>query len=139
MGFEKLKEGPLTSDALAEATKTDKRYIKEWCLNMAATGFLSYGEGSYGLTDDFRAALTGPGDCMARTSCVPAIMDADRLTQVYKTGKGIGWSQHKAGLQSGAYRLTKPLYEGNLVNILPEEIKEKLENGGALADVGCGE
>src|SRR3954466_699501 len=51
LGFYRaLAAGPLTPRLLAERTGTDERYVREWCGNQAASGYLTYDPASGAFT-----------------------------------------------------------------------------------------
>jgi 2-polyprenyl-3-methyl-5-hydroxy-6-metoxy-1,4-benzoquinol methylase len=68
-------------------------------------------------------------------------LDADKVAQSFKTGRGVDWGQHHNLLFEGTERFFRPGYNANLIaSWIPalEGVKEKLEKGALVADVGCG-
>ena len=63
----------------------------------------------------------------------------DKLVKAFKSGEGIPWGEQSPLLFSNTCRYFKPFYEGMLLSILPPEVHTKLNEGGRLADVGCGQ
>jgi 2-polyprenyl-3-methyl-5-hydroxy-6-metoxy-1,4-benzoquinol methylase len=66
---------------------------------------------------------------------------ADRLTEAFRTGKGIGWHEHDHGVFHGVERFYRSGYVGNLVQTwIPtlDGVEAKLRAGAYVADVGCG-
>ena len=64
-----------------------------------------------------------------------------RITDAFRTGKGVGWHEHDPKLFEGTERFFRPGYAVNLVPTwIPalEGVQAKLEKGGRVADVGCG-
>ena len=64
-----------------------------------------------------------------------------KVAQAFRTGKGVGWHEHDPNLFHGTERFFRPGYNANLVNAwIPalEGVREKLEQGARVADVGCG-
>lgn len=53
-------EGSVTSADLARKTSTNERYIREWLINQAASGYVDYdaGSGRYSLSPEQHVALT---------------------------------------------------------------------------------
>ncbi len=139
--------GPLTSEELAKRTGTTERYVREWLASQAAGGYASYdgSTGRYFLTEEQAFALTNengpvflPG---AFQLALSAVKSEPRLAQAFKTGEGVGWHEHDAGLFSGTERFFRPGYAANLISSwIPalEGIDEKLKSGANVADVGCG-
>lgn len=67
--------------------------------------------------------------------------DEEKLTDVFRTGKGLGWHEHEKGLFEGCERFFRPGYLANLTTQwIPalDGVEAKLESGGRAADIGCG-
>jgi SAM-dependent methyltransferase len=67
--------------------------------------------------------------------------DTPKIVQAFKSGQGLAWHEHNGCLFCGTERLFRPTYNHHLVNEwLPalDGVVKKLENGGSVADVGCG-
>jgi len=70
--------------------------------------------------------------------------DEPKVLEVFKTGKGIAWSDHDKDLCSGAERFFRPAYTANLVSSwIPAlnngRVEQGLKQGGLIvADIGCG-
>ena len=139
--------GPLTAPDLAQRTGTTERYVREWLLNQAAGGYVSYApdSGRYHLTPEQAFALADesspaymPGAFQLVTSVLrdePAIADA------FASGRGLDWGEHDPGLFEGTERFFAPGYRANLVGSwIPalDGVREKLEAGARVADIGCG-
>jgi SAM-dependent methyltransferase len=138
---------PVTPKELAKKTKTAERYVREW-LNANAAGQLvqfDAGSGKFFLTpeqalvlalDDTPVHLPGFYHLLASL-----MKDEEKLTKIYKTGKGMGWHEHEKGLFEGTERFFRPTYLANLVSSwIPalEGVEEKLKAGARVADIGCG-
>lgn len=64
-----------------------------------------------------------------------------RITESFRTGVGMGWHEHEDGVFHGCEKLLRPSYAANLVGSwIPalHGVKDKLEAGARVADVGCG-
>ena len=67
--------------------------------------------------------------------------DEEKITEIYRTGKGMAWHEHEKGLFEGCERFFRPTYLANLVsNWIPalEGVEKKLKAGARVADIGCG-
>jgi SAM-dependent methyltransferase len=67
--------------------------------------------------------------------------DEPTVTEAFKSGKGIGWHEHRACLFRGTERFFRTSYVHHLIGEwLPalEGVVAKLERGARVADVGCG-
>jgi hypothetical protein len=74
---------------------------------------------------------------------VPASMwfDEDKAVEAFRTGKGIAWGDHDGRLYCGVAAFYRNAYRASLVaEWLPalDGVVDKLEQGIAVADVGCG-
>ena len=142
--FRALRElGPTTPVDLAKRTGTHERYIREWLSAMAAGGYITYesGSGQFSLSEEQALALIDadlPGAFMLAQATVKS---EPRITEAFRSGKGMGWHEHDPGLFEGTERFFRPGYAVNLVPTwIPalEGVQAKLEKGGRVADVGCG-
>jgi SAM-dependent methyltransferase len=145
--YKALAAGPATSAELAAKTSTDERYVREWLAQQAAGGYITYDEKSnkFSLSpeqaftlanEDSPAYLPGAFEvALASLAAVP------RITDCFRTGAGMGWHEHVEGVFHGCEKFFRPGYAANLVNSwIPalSGVKEKLEAGAKVADVGCG-
>jgi SAM-dependent methyltransferase len=139
--------GPLTPQELADRTDTAERYVREWLNNQAAGGYVEYDPetGRYLLPPEQAMALTDenspayiPGFFQI---AIGSVLDSPRITEVVRTGEGIGWGDHVHDVHEGCERFFRPGYNANLIGSwLPalDGVVEKLERGAKVADVGCG-
>lgn len=139
--------GPLTPAELAARTETNERCVSEWLAAQAAAGYVEYDEKTqrYTLPDEHAAALVdeeSPACVLGGFQGMTAAMRAEpKVAQAFKSGKGVGWHEHDPDLFIGTERFFRPGYNANLVSDwIPslEGVKERLESGGRVADVGCG-
>jgi SAM-dependent methyltransferase len=139
--------GPQTSAELASRTGTAERYVREWLASQAAGGYASYDPATqrFFLTEEQAFALTDengpvflPGAFQVALS---AVRSEPRIADAFKTGEGVGWHEHDAGLFCGTERFFRPGYAANLVaSWIPalDGLDEKLRFGAKVADIGCG-
>jgi SAM-dependent methyltransferase len=138
---------PVTPAQLAERTGTAERYIREWLNANAAGKFVEYdaASGTYFMTPEQALALAQedtpihlPGFYHMLASLMK---DEEKITEIYRTGKGMGWHEHEKGLFEGCERFFRPTYLANLVSSwIPalEGVEAKLKAGARVADIGCG-
>jgi 2-polyprenyl-3-methyl-5-hydroxy-6-metoxy-1,4-benzoquinol methylase len=141
------ESGPVSSDDLAKKTSTAPRYVREWCAAQAASGYIEYdAKGDrYSMTPEQAALFADPNSPTffpGMFDIAAAMMrDEPKISEAFKTGKGVGWHEHDACLFHGTERFFRPGYAANLISswlpALPGVI-EKLERGAEVADVGCG-
>ena len=70
-----------------------------------------------------------------------AVRDEPKITEAFRTGKGVGWHEHHGCLFRGTERFFRTSYNHHLVKEwLPalDGVTAKLERGALVADVGCG-
>jgi len=146
--YREMADGkPVTSAELAERTGTAERYVREWLNANAASKYLEYHADSqtYSMTPE-QAFILGmedtpvhlPGFFHMVASCMK---DEEKLTEIFRTGKGFGWHEHEKGLFEGCERFFRPNYLANLTtNWIPalDGVEDKLRRGARVADVGCG-
>jgi len=142
--FRALRElGPITAADLAKRTGTHERYVREWLAAMAAGGYVSYesaGE-EFSLSEEQALALLDADLPGAFLLAQATVKSEPRITDAFRSGKGVGWHEHDPGLFEGTERFFRPGYAVNLVPTwIPalEGVQAKLEQGGRVADVGCG-
>lgn len=139
--------GPLTAQDVAQRTGTDPRYVHEWLSAQAAGGFVTYDakSGTFTLPDEQAFALAiedSPAYIPGAFQIISAVVkDESKITEAFRTGDGVGWDEHDAALFEGTERFFRPNYAAHLVNEwIPalDGVKEKLERGARVADIGCG-
>jgi SAM-dependent methyltransferase len=138
---------PVTPAELAKKTGTTERYVREWLNANAAGQLVQYdaAAGTFFMTpeqalvlalDDTPVHLPGFYHLLASL-----MKDEEKLTEIYRTGKGMGWHEHEKGLFEGTERFFRPTYLANLVSSwIPalEGMEAKLKAGARVADIGCG-
>jgi len=139
--------GPLTPAQLAQKTSTDERYVREWLNANAASSYITYDAATktYTLPPEQAFALAvedSPAFLPGAFQIIGAIMrDEPKITDAFRTGRGVGWHEHDAELFQGTERFFRPNYAANLIaQWIPSltGIRERLDSGGRVADVGCG-
>src|SRR3984893_7843428 len=146
--YKALVAEPLTSAEIAAQTKTDERYVREWLGSQAAGGYVTYDEktNKFSLSEEQAFALANedspaylPGAFELALGSLAAI---PRIAESFRSGAGMGWHEHDAGVFHGCEKFFRPGYAANLVSSwIPalKDVKEKLEAGAQVADVGCGQ
>jgi ubiquinone/menaquinone biosynthesis C-methylase UbiE len=145
--YRALARGPRTPGELAKATETAERYVAEWLAANAASGYVEYDAetGKYFMTAEQAFTLSDPNSPAyipgAFLVAMSMFRDEAKVTEVFKTGKGLGWHEHDRCLFEGTEKFFRPSYAANLVSSwIPslDGTKAKLEAGARVADVGCG-
>ena len=139
--------GPMTSAELAAKTNTTERYVREWLAAQAAGGFITYDAATkkYELPPEHAMALADeqspvflPGFFQIVGACM---RDEAKISDAFRSGKGVGWHEHDHALFSGTERFFRPNYRAHLINEwIPAlgDVAAKLKAGAKVADVGCG-
>ncbi|WP_043160525.1 class I SAM-dependent methyltransferase [Bradyrhizobium sp. Ai1a-2] len=141
------EKGPMNSSELAKATGTAERYVREWLSAQAASGYVEYDtasgkfsmlpEQAMALADDESPVFLGAvGNVVAAT-----FLDEAKISDAFKTGKGVGWNKRSECLFCGTARFFRTGYKHHLVQEwLPalEGVVDKMKRGAKVADVGCG-
>ncbi len=138
---------PVTPAELAKRTGTAERYVHEWLNANAAGQYVEYdpANGTYFMNPEQALALAmddTPVHLPGFYHMLASLMkDEEKITEIYRTGDGMGWHEHEKGLFEGCERFFRPTYLANLVSSwIPalEGVEAKLEAGASVADIGCG-
>ncbi|MFZ1989984.1 MAG: class I SAM-dependent methyltransferase [Alphaproteobacteria bacterium] len=136
-----------TPETLAKKTGLNERYLREWLSAQAAAGFVDYNASAktFSLNPVQAMAFADEGSPAFFTGAFEVAqamwLDEPKIEEAFKTGKGFGWHEHSKCLFSGTERFFRPGYNANLVSTwIPalSGVKEKLERGASVADIGCG-
>ncbi|MFN8490785.1 MAG: class I SAM-dependent methyltransferase [Caldilineaceae bacterium] len=139
--------GAQTSTQLAERTGTTERYVREWLSGQAASGYIDYDAANqtFQMTTEQAMVFANADSPVLLTGGFHILQsvynDVPRMTEAFRTGKGLGWSEHCNCLFCGTAQFFGPGYRANLVaSWLPtlDGVVPKLHAGGKVADVGCG-
>lgn len=146
--YSALREiSPATSAELAESTGMDERYLREWLSANAAAGYVNYdgAAGKFWMTPEQAVVFAAEGHPACMQGFFQAVMsayfDEDKVAEVFRSGQGLPWSDHSPCLFCGTERFFRPMYAMNLIDAwIPalNGVREKLQAGAKVADVGCG-
>jgi SAM-dependent methyltransferase len=139
--------GPQTSGELAAGTQTHERYVREWLANQAAAGYVTYDPSTkqFELPAEHVPLLADDRNelnmCGLFAMGQPLFADEPKITEAFKTGRGVGWHEHDSRLYGITDRVFRNGYAAHLVqDWLPalSGVEGKLRTGASVADVGCG-
>lgn len=147
--FDALHQGgPMTAAGLATAAGgLTERYVREWALAEAANGYIDYDastqmfsispeQAMVFVNDDSPVYLEGAFDLAA------AMIEGEpKVEQAFRTGGGVRWGDTAGCLFCATGAFFRPGYVNNIVQTwVPalEGVKEKLDAGAKVADIGCG-
>ncbi len=137
----------MTPSDLAAKTGTNERYVREWLINQAAGEYVDYdpASGKYSMSAEQAVALTdenSPFYVGGGFYVIKAMLNGQpRISDAFKNGGGLLWGEHDPDLFVGTERFFRPGYTAHLVGSwIPalSGIEQKLKEGAAVADVGCG-
>ncbi|RBP51040.1 class I SAM-dependent methyltransferase [Arenicella xantha] len=139
--------GACTAEVLAQKANVDERYLLEWLSANAAAGYIDYNPqtSEFGLSPEQAALFAHEGEptCLQGffQSVITQVMESETAIETLKTGEGRAWGDHNPGCFCGTDRFFRPGYQVNLIaNWIPamQGVDEKLQQGGKVADIGCG-
>jgi SAM-dependent methyltransferase len=145
--YRELAKGPATAGELAARTQTNERYVAEWLAANAASGYVDYDAAAkkYRMNEEQAFTLADPESPAyipgAFLIAMSMFKDEHKVAEIFRSGEGRGWHEHDKCLFEGTEKFFRPSYAGNLVGSwIPalDGIRAKLEEGGRVADVGCG-
>lgn len=144
--------GPLTAPQLAEASRIDARYAREWCEQQAVAGILEVQDSSAGPDDrvfalpaEHAEALVDPDSPFSVAPLARAVASCavvlPQLLEAYRTGGGVPWAAYGAdGIESqGDFNRPwlRTALTGEYLPAVPD-VHERLQAGARVADVACG-
>ncbi|KPH07027.1 methyltransferase domain-containing protein (plasmid) [Rhizobium acidisoli] len=146
--FKAMADGtPMNVQQLSQKTGVKERYLREWLSAQAAADYITYDEKTdrFSLTPEQAmvfAEENSPAFFVGAFEVVQSMwMDEPKVTEAFRTGKGLGWHEHSTCLFRGTERFFRPGYNSHLIaEWIPAlaGVEEKLKAGASVADVGCG-
>ncbi|MDX1420796.1 MAG: methyltransferase domain-containing protein [Rubricoccaceae bacterium] len=146
------ENGAMTAPALASATGTAERYVREWLEQQAASGLLTVDAPERPAAERRFALPPGHADVLAEADSlsfltplaqvfVGAVHPLDRLVEAYRTGEGVPYAAYGPDLVDGQGRMNRNFFLQQLgpdyLAQLPG-LEDRLNGGGRIADIGCG-
>jgi 2-polyprenyl-3-methyl-5-hydroxy-6-metoxy-1,4-benzoquinol methylase len=150
--YEALADGESTEAELAEATGTDRRYVREWLEQQAVTGLLEVDDSSkpaeerrYGLPNGHAEVLVdldGPSNMTAFARMMAGLVrPLPQVMEAFRTGAGVPYADFDADFLEGQGEMNRIQFINFLgsewIPALPD-VHERLQAGGRVADVACG-
>jgi 2-polyprenyl-3-methyl-5-hydroxy-6-metoxy-1,4-benzoquinol methylase len=141
------KNGPLSSGDLADKTGLKERYLREWLSAQAASKYITFDPATekFSMTPEqsFVFANQGSPFYLAPAFGAAAALQHNmpQVKDAFRTGEGVAWGDQTQCLSCAVARFFRPGYDNHLVQAwLPalSGVVGKLEQGGEVADVGCG-
>lgn len=139
--------GPISAGELAARAGCAERYVREWLNAQAAGGYVDYHAASdtYELPAEHAMVLADEESPVymppAWEITASLWFDEPKALEAFRTGRGVSWGEHDGRMHCGVAAFYRNGYRGSLVQQwLPalDGVVRKLEQGVAVADVGCG-
>jgi SAM-dependent methyltransferase len=140
-------KGPMTLDALADATRLQRRYVAEWLKGMASAGYLDYSPAkqTYELAEEMAYFVAAEGTdhfVGGMWEMVPPLLGvAPRVAQSFSTGGGVRFEEFGPDCVNALDLINRGQYEQRFASYwlasLPDVVK-RLQAGGRVLDYGCG-
>ncbi len=144
--FEAMANLPASTSArIADAADLDERYVREWLGTMVTARVVNYFPESqtYQLPVEHAMALTSAGDYNMASAMqfIPVLAGVeDKLLESFRNGGGVPYSEYPRFhevMASESDQTTVAALDRFILPIVPG-LKEKLETGIDVLDVGCG-
>jgi 2-polyprenyl-3-methyl-5-hydroxy-6-metoxy-1,4-benzoquinol methylase len=141
------EKDPLSSPDLAAKTGLNERYLREWLSAQAASKYITFDPATekFSMTPEqsFVFANQGSPFYLAPAFGAAAALQQNmpQVKEAFRTGEGVAWGEQTQCLSCAVARFFRPGYDNHLVQSwLPalSGVVEKLQQGGDVADVGCG-
>lgn len=137
---------PSTSHAIAAEANLYERYVREWLAVMVTGGVVEYDpkEKTYHLPAEHAAWLTRkntPNNIAVTAQWLPLMAQVeDGIVECFYKGGGLGYDAYTRFNEVMAEESQQTVVTPLLEKLLPlmDGIKEKLEKGISVLDVGCG-
>lgn len=137
--------GPATSADVAARAGLDERYVREWLSANAAAGYVDWDGARFSLSPEAALIFAADGDPRCLQGFFQALKsiydDEEKSTAAIRAGRGLEWGARSPCCFCGTDRFFRPGYAANLIDSwIPalNGVREKLEQGGSVADIGCG-
>jgi 2-polyprenyl-3-methyl-5-hydroxy-6-metoxy-1,4-benzoquinol methylase len=137
---------PLSMEEIANRADLNERYVREWLGAMATGGVVEYdaARNTYYLPPEHAGFLTrasSPNNLAQAAQFVPILGRVeDEILECFRNGGGVPYSSYPRFHEVMAEESAQSVLSALIDAILPlvEGVKEKLESGIEVLDVGCG-
>jgi hypothetical protein len=142
------QQGPATANDLAARTGgLAPRYVREWLLAQAASGFVDYDPAAQTFSLSAEQAMIfavkdSPVYLAGAFDLAAAMIEAEpKVEQAFRDGSGVRWGESAGCLFCSVGAFFRPSYINNIVQSwIPalDGVQAKLAAGAKVADIGCG-
>jgi 2-polyprenyl-3-methyl-5-hydroxy-6-metoxy-1,4-benzoquinol methylase len=138
--------GDLTPDELADRAGIAPRYAGEWLEQQAVAGLVDHADGRFTLPAEHARVLTAEDDPAHVAPFAHMLVGIGgvlpRVAEAYRSGGGVPYEEYGYEFRHGQGHINRPTFVHELpttwMDAMPD-IRDRLENGGRVADVGCGQ
>ncbi len=138
--------GPVTSVELARATSLQERYVREWLDGMTAASYVTHdpATGQYELPVEHAVPLADPSFPFYVGGfiefIVPWVSVTPKVAEAFRDGGGVTQAEYMDETWEAIERASAPFVQQRLVDWLEgtSVVRQRLADGGTVADVGCG-
>jgi ubiquinone/menaquinone biosynthesis C-methylase UbiE len=115
---------------------------------VAVAGYAGYdpATGTFTLSDEMALVLATDDSPASLIGVFPGFAamwsDLGTIEGFFRTGGGMSWGDHHPALNDSQARFTRPLYKAALVDgwiAALDGVTSRLQAGGTVADIGCGQ
>jgi 2-polyprenyl-3-methyl-5-hydroxy-6-metoxy-1,4-benzoquinol methylase len=141
------ENGALSPGELAAKTGLKERYLREWLSAQAASKYITFDPATekFSMTPEQSFVFANQGSPFYLAPAFGAAAafqhNMPQVKDAFRTGEGVAWGDQTQCLSCAVARFFRPGYDNYLVQSwLPalNGVVGKLEQGGEVADVGCG-
>lgn len=143
--FAAVAQGPGTSHALAERAGLQERYVREWLSAMVTAGVVDHdaATATYRLPPEHAVCLTSGGDNLAPFARLTTHLadHVGRVAEAFRGGGGVPYDAFRPDFTDVMDALGRDGFDRFLLSDwvpLVPGLRERLEAGAHVADVGCG-
>ncbi len=139
--------GPATATELASRTGLAERYVREWTMAQAASGFVEFdpASGTFSMSPE-QAMVFGIKDSPVYLAgafdLAAAMIEGEaKVEAAFRDGSGVAWGDSAGCLFCAVGAFFRPGYVNSIVQEwIPslDGVEEKLKAGAKVADLGCG-
>ena len=140
-------KGPMTLDALVQASGLQRRYVEEWLRGMASAGYLEYSPTaqSYELAEEMAYFVASDGTdhfVGGMWEMVPPLMRvAPQVAGAFAKGGGVRFEDFGADCVNALDLINRGQYEQRFTDYWLKQLPDamaRLQAGGSVLDFGCG-
>ena len=144
---ELANNGTVTVSQLAKRTQLSERYVREWLLAVATSGYVEAdANGERFILPEEHAAVLADEDSPFFFGAFPGVLQGlamamEPLLEAFKSGGGVPYEDYGGHFREGVALSNRPMYQHEYaqkwIPAMPA-IEAKLIQGARVADIGCG-